>query len=311
MQVQQLQEQLARALKLPTSIAGTAARSILPGLIASRYVGFNASGEIVATTGTSVTATTKGDISVGTGAGVAALPVGARDQAIIADPDDANGLKWSDTTWRPNPIRRIFEAWPWTSQSIVLTPHPGAWTALYGTGSNLVDETGVYVNYTSAASLNAYAGPEWYSNNTIGQPRHRLRAIFRIQTPATITSARWFVGLGSARLGPAAVLNGEVACFRYDTGTDGTAFWRVVTNTSGGVGEVTTTTVAFTASTTYLLEIDYSGTYPKFYINNVLVATHSGIIPLVDAQLGPSVICYTLSTGARSIAVNYIHASSD
>ena len=168
------------------------------------------------------------------------------------------------------------------------------------------------MNYASAASLNAYAGIEWTAGySTFTQPRCRPRAIFRIQTPATITSARWFVGLGSARLGPAAVLNGEVACFRYDTGADGTAFWRVVTNTASGAGTVTTTTVAFAASTTYLLEIDYSGAAPKFYIDNVLVATHTTTIPLVDSNLGLSVICYTLSTGARSIAVNYVHGSSD
>lgn len=313
MLVQQLQEQVGRSLKLPKQKVGSAANSTLPGLIASKYVGFNASGGIVASTGTSVTATTKGDISVGTGTGVAALPVGSRDQALIVDPDDTNGIKWSGTAWTPNPFRRVMDASPVYSQATALIGHPTAWVALYGTGSNDDDANGAFVKYTSAASLNAYCGPEWNVAfpDTLGQPRHRLRAYFKIRIPSTITSVRYMIGLGSNRLGPAAIPNLEVACFRYDSSTDGTAFWRTVTNTTGGAGTVTTTTAAFTANTVYRLMIDYTGTSPKFYVDDVLVATHGATLPSTSADLGLSCIGYTLSTGARAISVSRMWGSGD
>jgi hypothetical protein len=72
-----------------------------------------------------------------------------------------------------------------------------------------------------------------------------------------------------------------MAAFRYDTGADGTAFWRCVTHDNSGSPTVTTTTMPIAAGTLYRLRIVCQAGFGnvKFYINDTLVATHTTHLP--------------------------------
>jgi predicted alternative tryptophan synthase beta-subunit len=126
-----------------------------------------------------------------------------------------------------------------------------------------------------------------------------------IFTDATMTSICIWVGLFSAALDSNRAPNTHIAAFRYST-SDGTAFWRTVTNAGSGAGQVTTaTTTAIAASTVYRLRITCANATPdvKFYINDVLVATHTGAsLPTSTQLLGYGVRVATLTTAARILS---------
>jgi hypothetical protein len=126
--------------------------------------------------------------------------------------------------------------------------------------------------------------------------------------PATITSYRLWVGLfsGSVHTSSDPAVHG--AGFRYDTGADGTAFWRTWSNDGTSTGTVTTTSASVVASTAYRLRIHvqdstYSGLEQvRFWVNDVLVATHTTNLPLTGFTLIPHVRLTTLTAAARGIA---------
>ena len=126
-----------------------------------------------------------------------------------------------------------------------------------------------------------------------------------IFTDATMTSICLWIGLFSAALDSNRAPNTHIAAFRYST-SDGTAFWRTVTNAGSGAGQVTTTTTAaIAAGTVYRLRITCANATPdvKFYVNDALVATHTGAsLPTSTQLLGYGVRVATLTTAARIIS---------
>lgn len=126
--------------------------------------------------------------------------------------------------------------------------------------------------------------------------------IAKIKTGGTLTSLRYWHGLFSADPTGSATPAVHLAGFRYDTAADGTAFWRCVTDNASGSPTVTTTTVAVSASTIYTLRLSMSNTTPdvKFYIDNVLVATHTLTLPTSTTILISYNAVSTLTTAVRS-----------
>lgn len=126
------------------------------------------------------------------------------------------------------------------------------------------------------------------------------KTAFVYQPGSTITSGRWWCGFTTADLTAVATPTTEhVAAFSYDTGRDGTVFWRTVT-CDGTTATVTASSVAFAASTTYNLRIEMNGvTNVLFWIDDVLVATHTTNLPAVTQLLGFQMSVTTLTAATR------------
>jgi hypothetical protein len=123
-----------------------------------------------------------------------------------------------------------------------------------------------------------------------------------------VTNSRYWVGLFSASPVASGVPNIHAVAFRYDTGVDGTAFWRTVSIAgTGASANVTTTSVAVAINTAYKLRIRVVTTSKvEFYINNVLVATHTTTLPTSSTLLGYGCQVTTLTTGPHNIRVSRI-----
>jgi hypothetical protein len=168
------------------------------------------------------------------------------------------------------------------------------------------------VSYTTTAA----SGVDTGVISAFGVVQSRWAPLFyaRITTDASaITSTRLWAGLTSAEL---AALSADpttqhVAAFRYDTGLDGTAFWRTVT-TGGTASTVTTTTVAIAANTSYelLVEGNSAGTAFRFFVNGVLAATHTTNLPTTTTGLGYLVRLRTLAASARALRLGRVLVSS-
>ena len=124
--------------------------------------------------------------------------------------------------------------------------------------------------------------------------------------PSAITSVRYWVGMFSAN--PDLIARGTAAtgfhcaAFSFDTGLSDTAFWRCTT--SGGVANTFTTTIttqSIAVNTKYLMRIVCSTVDIKFYINDVLVATHNTNMPTSTQLLGYGNRVTTLTTAIRYI----------
>ena len=165
--------------------------------------------------------------------------------------------------------------------------------------TNVDDDTGPLGQFTTTSSSGNTAGvvtafsvlrrawaPEW---------------VARVKTGASVADVGLWAGLFSASPDNAADPAVHVAGFRYYTSTDGTAFWRCVTK-DGTTTTVTTTTVAVTADTAYTLRVDAreSGNV-RFYINSILVATHTTNLPGSSTPLGWAVRVSTLAAAIKNL----------
>lgn len=187
---------------------------------------------------------------------------------------------------------------------------------LTATASSADDATGPWLN--SATSITS-GNPSGLVSTTFTVLRRDWQPEYmtRIKTDASaITTIRYWMGMFSAS--PDAIARGtgtiHLAAFSYDTGVDGTAFWR--TSTSAGVANTfttTTTTTAIAANTEYKLYINCStaSTDCKFYINDVLVATHTTNLPTITQTLGYGNRVITLTTAARNLKTSSIYLRHD
>lgn len=174
-----------------------------------------------------------------------------------------------------------------------------------------VASVGQFIQYESAASTNADAG--WSSApinvtqlNFIPLSEHIIR------TGSDITNVRYFIGLASTDPMGASVGNGHYALFRYDTGADGTAFWRCATDNNTGTPTVTTTTTAIAADTSYRLRVaTITTTDIRFFINGALVATHTTTTPNPGQNLAPWSEVRTLENVAKSIQLSKVFVSQN
>jgi hypothetical protein len=170
-----------------------------------------------------------------------------------------------------------------------------------GTGTTVSSAdttTGPWELQQTAATTNSVAGR--LSSATVTQREWAETWGIRIATRPSILNVRHWFGLTSADLsGTTTPTTQHVAAFRYDTGTDGTAFWRTVT--CDGASNVTTTTTAqsIATSTAYNLRIEFGASQVEFFINDVSVAVHSTNLPGASTQLYRENVTTTLANAAK------------
>lgn len=155
--------------------------------------------------------------------------------------------------------------------------------------------TGSIVNGTDSDDrwllLRADNNNDWsysYSTADITRTEHETVYKMRIKTDTSIDDIQLWFALQSDRAltREDSTPDVELTGFRYSTDVDGTAFWRAVTiNGTGASANVTTTATAIAVSTIYRLEIRITATEHKFYINEVLVATHTTTLPTLTTGL--------------------------
>jgi hypothetical protein len=177
-----------------------------------------------------------------------------------------------------------------------------------GTASVVHASDGQWLNYATAAIADREGG--WISS-AFNQVQRQNAPIFGVvfktgSAVADIQNARIWIGLFSATPIAAAMPAIHLAGFRYDTTVDGTAFWRCVTN-DGGAGTITTTSVAVAQDTKYELLIDMSDqSNVRFYINGVLVATHTTTLPGSTQNIGHHEQIRTLVASAKNVKLSRI-----
>jgi hypothetical protein len=182
------------------------------------------------------------------------------------------------------------------------------------TGSILTsdDANGIFNKHTTTAVSGNSAG--WLSAFTLTKTDWlpEFNAYVQLDT-AAVTNSRYWVGLFSATPVASGVPNVHALAFRYDTGVDGTAFWRTVSIAgTGASANVTTTTVAVAINTAYKLRIVVNSTSKvSFYINNVLVAVHTSTLPTSSTLLGYGCQITTLTTVKHNIRVSRIALSQN
>jgi hypothetical protein len=173
---------------------------------------------------------------------------------------------------------------------------------LNATAANDDNASGPYVSHTTGA----------VSGNATSVRSDPLATVFRrewqpelemiVRPGPTISSYRFWAGMFDAVPNSASdpVVNG--AGFRYATDVDGTAFWRTWSNDNSGAGTATTTSVAIVAGQEYTLRIKCLASSIEFYIDDVLVATHSTNLPATGTLMGYNISLATLTAAARAFS---------
>lgn len=174
---------------------------------------------------------------------------------------------------------------------------------LTATASAAVDADAPYINHaTSTVSGNASGVIS--AAFTLFERNWEPEMIAEIKTdPTNIVSNRVWCGFFSAAPDASATPAISLAAFRYDDGVDGTVFWRTCTDSGTGTPTVTITTVPFAAATKYRLRIIMSALNGNvlFFINDVLVATHTATLPAIATNMGWGLRMTTTSAAARNI----------
>jgi hypothetical protein len=174
----------------------------------------------------------------------------------------------------------------------------GAAPTLTGTAASADDADNPWNSLTTSAVANNAVG--WESPYTICRRDWGAETVILLKTGATITSVRYWAGVASADLEGASSPAAHIAAFRYDTGADGTVFWRTVTKDGTTINALATTT-AIAANTMYTLRIQMQAAAVRFYINDILVNTHTTNLPTATQLMGWQVKATTLTTAARVI----------
>lgn len=171
---------------------------------------------------------------------------------------------------------------------------------------------GQFIEYDTSATINTNSG--WISS-AFSQSQRIYRFIYDawIKTGADITSVRYWMGMFSATPMAASDPAVHAAAFRYDTGVDGTAFWRAYTNDAVSTGTVTTGGVAIAANTAYRLRIVWAtGTATvRFFVNGTNIANHTTDLPTTTQDLGHVEQIQNLAAANKVIRIGGIWVSQN
>jgi hypothetical protein len=173
-----------------------------------------------------------------------------------------------------------------------------------GTASSADDVNGRWLSLTQSSVLSAGAVCSVASSAAVNQIDWSSDLVMRVGTGATLTSNRMWFGWASATPTGSATPTAHLAAFRYDTAADGTAYWRTVTAAGSATQTVTTTTVPVTASTNYVLRVTVAAGAVIFWINSVVVATHTTNLPTSGTGLFYYMSSTALTTSARPIRMS-------
>lgn len=174
-----------------------------------------------------------------------------------------------------------------------------------GTASAADGNDGPFVRYTSAATSGSVAGLN--AASTVARAAWQPQFVARIRTGASIAAVRYWIGLFVSAPTGSDNPTTNLAAFRYSTAADGTAFWRCCTNSgSDAILNVTTTTVAVTASTAYDLAIRLFSDRVEFWIDGSKVATHTSDLPGSGLNLLWYATVTTLEAVAKAIDLSRV-----
>lgn len=177
-----------------------------------------------------------------------------------------------------------------------------------GTATSADDADGVWVNLATTAVATNTVGIS-AASGAFAQVNWLPDAAFRVKTGASVASVGYWMGLSSLTTLPAGTGGAAIlAAFRYFTDTDGTAFWACVTKatTTAGTLTATTTTVAVTANTPYVMRVRFpSTTSVEFYLNTALVATHATQVPPATTNLAWLMGAMTLSAATQNVKLGW------
>jgi hypothetical protein len=182
--------------------------------------------------------------------------------------------------------------------------------AFSGVGSSSVDNLSGFfcVRNATSATIGSVAGVE---ASSMGWFARDLKPIYvaRQATYTSVADVRFWFGLASATPSGSADPSGvHLAAFRYDTATDGTAFWRCCTK-DGTTMTVTATSVAVATDTVYLFRIETDSSAVRFYIDGNLVATHTTNLPGSSTAIGPTAKVTALAAAAKSLRHSRLYLS--
>lgn len=299
---------------LDASVVTTAARTVLDDTTVSAMVdtlgGASATGTggIVRANSPTLVAPALGTPASGTLTNCTGLPAGgisdATTTAAASKIPKSNSLGHLDREW----IRPFF-----FDRRIVFVQH--------NVGATTVSRFGLAADPTSSGTLSAadtvsgcyeLCQTGAVSGNTAGRITAanvafrdwNPRSTWKVLSAASIANIRWWIGFTSADLsGVSTPTTQHVAAFSYDTGRDGTVFWRTVT-CDGSTATVTTTSVAIAGSTAYNLRIEFdeANANIKFYIDEVLASTHTTNRPASATGLKAQWCATTLTSAAKRIS---------
>lgn len=177
---------------------------------------------------------------------------------------------------------------------------------LNATASNDDDATGPYVAHqTGAVSGNATSMRDASMSPASTLQRAWNPEIEIVAKPgATISSIRIWVGVFSGIPNSSADPAEHGAAFRFDTsaGDGGNGNWRAWTNDGSGGGTITDTGVDCTGDVGQVFKIIMNASEVEFYIDGLLVATHTTNLPGSTTMLGYNVSCSTLTSAARVVS---------
>lgn len=244
----------------------------------------------------------KGSMITAAGDGLPSETVALTEgQVPTYHPLAANGITWES----PTIGRRTFELLANPGLATATTQgYPGVYT-LAATAANADDARAPWIRHTTGASNPSHSGvsPALY---TWVRPGWLPDLEMHVATEGTITLMRIFAGLSSALPDGATIPNTlHGAYFKYETNAAVTT-WQACTAAGGAPTVTTATGVTVAINSRYKLRIEFVGTLGsnptsvRFYINDVVVATHVLTLPAANQTLSPLMRVSTLTTAART-----------
>jgi len=162
------------------------------------------------------------------------------------------------------------------------------------------DSSGPWLTTITATATNSEGG--LYFDYARCRTDWNPEMVQTVKQGTNVTSIRYWVGLFSAAPGAVSDLTTiHGAAFVYDSAVHGTAFWRCVTGNASAQTE-TTTSVAINSGNVDLLwiRVTGNGTSVEFWIDGVLVATHTTNLPTTTQLMGPAARVTTLASPSGS-----------
>lgn len=245
-------------------------------------------------TDTTASAVTRGDLVYGNSTPAwDDLALGNRGEYLASDGTD---LGWTHQRQYTRQMQTLKTAGGSTLEQV------GYSSTITTTGASVANADGAdgpWVSYvTGTTSGNSGGATSVY---TLMRRDWTIDFVARVQLGALVTSVRYWVGMFSATPVASATPAIHLAAFRYDTTADGTAFWVCATDDGGAAPTTTTTANAISAGGVYTLRVRADSTDVRFFIDGVLVATHTTNLPTATQLMGWSHHVTTLSNAARTL----------
>ncbi len=188
------------------------------------------------------------------------------------------------------------------------TPATNAFTkddhmpAMTGAGSSVSsdDADGANITITTAASSGSTVGR---GTTAFGHWRRDWALVVggSLKTGASLADVGYWAGAFSASPSNNANPAAHLAAFRYYTSVDGTAFWRTCTK-DGSTMNAQASAAAIAVNTMYRWYIVMGASTVDFWMNGVLVASHTTELPGATTAMGLVQFLTTLANSAKSFS---------